>query len=409
MSNCLIATFAQVLENTVMELSLRVKDSAPSATLAMAQKARELRAQGNDVISLSIGEPDFNTPDFIKEAAKKAIDENYSHYTPVSGYPETKEAIIRKFKKDNGLDYKPSQIVVSTGAKQSLYNIFQSIITEGDEVIIPTPYWVTYSDIVKISGGVPKYVETSIETGFKVTEEMLENSVSPKSKAIIFSSPNNPSGAVYDLKELQIIAGFAKRHDLIIIADEIYEHIIYSGKNISIASLPEAYDRTVTVNGLSKAFAMTGWRLGYIGAPEWIAKACELIQGQVTSGANSITQRAAITALDSDISQIQYMIDAFKKRKELMMDWMSKIPALKVAEPMGAFYMFPDVTGTFGKTYCGRTIYTADDLTSLLLEEALVATVSGSAFGDRNCIRISYAASEEQLNEAMMRIKKILS
>lgn len=392
-----------------MELSLRVKDSAPSATLAMAQKARELRAQGNDVISLSIGEPDFNTPDFIKEAAKKAIDENYSHYTPVSGYPETKEAIIRKFKKDNGLDYKPSQIVVSTGAKQSLYNIFQSIITEGDEVIIPTPYWVTYSDIVKISGGVPKYVETSIDTGFKVTEEMLENSVSPKCKAIIFSSPNNPSGAVYDLEELQIIARFAKKHDLIIIADEIYEHIIYSGKNISIASLPEAYDRTVTVNGLSKAFAMTGWRLGYIGAPEWIAKACELIQGQVTSGTNSITQRAAITALDSDISQIQYMIDAFKKRKQLMMEWMSKISVFKVAEPMGAFYMFPDVTGTFGKTYRARTIYNADDLTTLLLDEALVATVSGSAFGDKNCIRISYAASEEQLNEAMMRINEILS
>lgn len=409
MPNCLIATFAQVLENTVMELSLRVKDSAPSATLAMAQKARELRAQGNDVISLSIGEPDFNTPDFIKEAAKKAIDENYSHYTPVSGYPETKEAIIRKFKRVNGLDYKPSQVVVSTGAKQSLYNIFQSIITEGDEVIVPTPYWVTYSDIVKISGGVPKYVETSINTGFKVTEEMLESSVSPKSKAIIFSSPNNPSGAVYDLEELRIIARFAKKHDLIIIADEIYEHIIYSGKNISVASLPEAYDRTVTVNGLSKAFAMTGWRLGYIGAPEWIAKACELIQGQVTSGANSITQRAAITALDSDISQIQYMVDAFKKRKQLMMEWMSKIPVFKVAEPMGAFYMFPDVTGTFGKTYRGRTIYNADDLTSLLLDEALVATVSGTAFGDKNCIRISYAASEEQLNEAMTRIKEILS
>lgn len=392
-----------------MELSLRVKDSTPSATLAMAQKARDLKAKGNDVISLSIGEPDFNTPDFIKVAAKRAIDENYSHYTPVSGYPETKAAIIRKFKRDNGLDYKPSQIVISTGAKQSLYNIFQSIISEGDEILIPTPYWVTYSDIVKISGGIPVFVETSVETGFKVTEEMLENSVSPKCKAIIFSSPNNPSGAVYDIDELKVIARFAEKHDLIIISDEIYEHIIYSGKNTSIATLPGAYERTVTVNGLSKAFAMTGWRLGYIGAPEWLAKACELIQGQVTSGTNSITQRAAITALDSDISQIQYMIDAFKNRKELMMKWASEIPVFKVAEPDGAFYLFPNVSKTFGNTYKGKLIQNADDLTTLILEEAMVATVSGSAFGNENCIRISYAASEEQLNEAMRRIKNLLS
>lgn len=391
-----------------MELSLRLKDSAPSATLAMAQKARELRAKGKDVISLSIGEPDFNTPDFIKEAAKRAIDENYSHYTPVSGYPETKEAIIRKFKRDNNLEYKPSQIVVSTGAKQSLYNIFQSIITEGDEIIIPTPYWVTYSDIVKISGGVPVFVETSVETGFKVTEKMLEDSVTTKSKAIIFSSPNNPSGAVYDMEELKIIADFAERHNLIIISDEIYEHIIYKGKNTSIASLPGAYDRTVTVNGLSKAFAMTGWRLGYIGAPEWLAKACELIQGQVTSGANSITQRAAITALDADLSEIQYMIDAFRKRKDLMMKLALEIPAFKISEPSGAFYLFPNVSKTFGKTYRGRQILNADDLVSLILEEAFVATVPGSAFGDKNCIRFSYAASDEQLIEAMRRIKNLL-
>lgn len=391
-----------------MQLSLRLKGSAPSATLEMAQKARDLRAKGNDVISLSIGEPDFNTPDFIKEAAKRAIDENYSHYTPVSGYPETKAAIIRKFKRDNNLDYSPSQIVVSTGAKQSLYNVFQSIITEGDEVIIPAPYWVTYSDIVKISGGIPVYIETSVETRFKVTEEMLENAVSPKCKAIIFSSPNNPSGAVYDIEELKIIARFAEKHDLIIISDEIYEHIIYKGKNTSIATLPGAYERTVTVNGLSKAFAMTGWRLGYIGAPEWLAKACELIQGQVTSGANSITQRAAIIALDADLSQIQYMVDAFRKRKDLMMKWAAEIPAFQISEPEGAFYLFPNVSQTFGKTYKGRLIQNADDLVSLILEEAHVATVSGSAFGNKNCIRFSYAASEEQLNKAMTRIKELL-
>lgn len=392
-----------------MQLSLRLKHSEPSATLAMAQKARELRAAGNDVISLSLGEPDFNTPDFIKDAAKRAIDENYSHYTPVSGYPELKEAIVKKFKKDNQLDYKPSQIVVSTGAKQSLYNIFQSIITEGDEVMIPTPYWVTYSDIVKISGGVPVYVRTTVDDDFMVTEEMLEKAVTPKCKAIIFSSPNNPSGAVYGEKELKIIAEFSKKHDLIIISDEIYEHIIYSGKNLSIASLPEAYDRTVTVNGLSKAFAMTGWRLGYIGAPEWLAKACETMQGQVTSGANSITQRAAITALGADLTQIQYMIDAFRKRKELMMDWAAKIPAFKVSEPKGAFYLFPDISSTFGKTYEGKLIENSDDLVQLLLEKAFVATVSGSAFGMDNCLRISYAASDEQLNEAMRRIQKLLS
>lgn len=391
-----------------MQLSLRLKDSAPSATLAMAQKARDLKSKGNDVINLSIGEPDFNTPDFIKEAAKNAIDENYSHYTPVSGYPETKEAIIRKFKRENNLDFKSSQIVVSTGAKQSLYNIFQSIITEGDEVLIPTPYWVTYSDIIKISGGVPNLVETSVDTDFKVTEEMLENAITPKCKAIIFSSPNNPSGAVYDIEELKTIACFAEKYDLIIIADEIYEHIIYSGKNISIATLPEARNRTVTVNGLSKAFAMTGWRLGYIGAPEWIAKACELVQGQVTSGANSITQRATIAALDADLSETSYMINAFKKRKDLMMKWVKKIPDFRVSEPLGAFYLFPDVSATFGKTYRGKLILNADDLVSLILEEVFVATVSGSAFGMKDCLRISFAASEDQLNEAMRRIKELL-
>lgn len=391
-----------------MQLSPRLQQLSPSATLVMTQKARELKAEGHDVISLSIGEPDFDTPDFIKEAAKIAIDENYSHYTPVSGYPELKEAIIRKFKRDNKLDYKPSQIVVSTGAKQSIYNVFQSIIGPNDEVIVPAPYWVTYTDIIKLSGGKPIIVETSVDTDFKVTREMLEESITPNCKAIIFSSPNNPSGCVYSSEELHEIAKFAKAHDLIIISDEIYEHIIYQEKPVSIATFEEAYDRTVTINGLSKAFAMTGWRIGYIGAPEWIAKACETLQGQVTSGTNSIAQRTAITALDADLSKIQYMIDAFKKRRKLIMDWVKEIPDFQISEPQGAFYIFPNVSSTFGKTYNGSLIKNADDLALLILEEAHVSTVSGSAFGNNNCLRISYAASEETLNEAMRRIKTLL-
>lgn len=391
-----------------MQLSSRLKQLSPSATLVMTQKARELKAEGHDVISLSIGEPDFDTPDFIKEAAKRAIDENYSHYTPVSGYPELKEAIIRKFKRDNNLTYQASQIVVSTGAKQSIYNVFQSIIGPGDEVIIPTPYWVTYADIVQLSGGNPVFVETSIESGFKATVEMLEKAVSPKSKALIFSSPNNPSGCMYNDEELHAIAKFAQKHDLIILSDEIYEHIVYDKKPVSIATFEEAYDRTVTINGLSKAFAMTGWRIGYIGAPEWIAKACETLQGQVTSGTNSIAQRAAITALDADIVEIQYMIQAFEKRRALMMNWAKKIPLFKMTQPEGAFYIFPDVSATFGKTYHGHLIQNADDLAMLILDEAHVSTVSGSAFGNNNCLRISFAASENTLNEAMLRIKELL-
>src|SRR5690606_8468778 len=375
-----------------MQLSNRLEHLQPPATIAMTQKAREYRAQGKDVISLSIGEPDFDTPDFIKEAAKKAIDENYSHYPPVAGYPELKEAIIRKFKRDNGIEYKPNQIVVSTGAKQSIYNTFQCILSPGDEVIIPTPFWVTYADIIELSGGKPVYVNTSVETHFKANVEMLEKAITPKSKAIIFSSPNNPSGAVYSKEELHEIAKFAQKHDLIIVSDEIYEHIIYGQKMTSIASFPEAYDRTVTVNGLSKAFAMTGWRIGYIGAPAFIAKACDTLQSQVTSGANSIAQRAAITALDADLSQIQYMIDAFKKRRALMMDWVKEIDAFQMPEPEGAFYIFPDVSATFGKTIHGKLIQNSSDLANLILDEAFVSTVPGSAFGMDNCLRMSYAA-----------------
>ncbi len=391
-----------------MVLSSRLKKLQPPATIAMTQKARELKLQGNDIISLSIGEPDFDTPDFVKEAAKKAIDENYSHYPPISGYPELKAAIIYKFNRDNHLTYNPSQIVVSTGAKQSIYNAFQVIIDEGDEVIIPIPYWVTYADIVELAGGKPVFVETSIENDFKASAEMIEKAITPKTKAIIYSSPCNPSGSVYTYNELKEIAQLAQKHDLIIISDEIYEHIVYGQKSVSIASFPEAYDRTVTINGLSKAYAMTGWRIGYIGAPEWIAKACDTLQSQVTSGANSIAQRAAITALNTDPSETHYMIEAFAKRRDLVMNLAKEIPGFKVSEPKGAFYIFPDVSELFGKTFQGITINNSDDLANLILDKAFVSTVPGSAFGIDNCLRISYAASEENLTEAMSRIKELL-
>lgn len=375
----------------------------------MTQKARELKKQGKNVISLSIGEPDFDTPEFIKEAAIQAIHENYSHYTPISGFPELKEAIVNKFKRDNNLIYKPSQIVVSTGAKQSIYNVFQSIINKGDEVIIPVPYWITYADIVKLCGGKPILVGTSIENDFKPTLESLENAVSENSKAIIFSSPCNPSGSVYSKEELQAIATFAQKHDLIILSDEIYEHIVYGEKATSIAEFPEAYERTVTINGLSKAYAMTGWRIGFIGAPEWIAKACENLQSQVTSGANSIAQRAAIAALNAELSQTKYMIDAFAERRNKMIEMIRQVPGFQVKEPKGAFYLFPDVSFWFGKTIKGKTIKNADDLADFFLEEIYVSTVSGSAFGMDNCLRISYAASIDQLEDAMNRIKNVLT
>jgi len=392
-----------------MLLSSRLQKLQPPATIAMTQKAREYKQQGKDVISLSIGEPDFDTPDFVKDAAKKAIDENYSHYPPIAGYPELRDAISRKFKRDNNLEYNTSQIVVSTGAKQSIYNAFQVIINEGDEVIIPTPYWVTYADIVQLAGGVPVFVETSIENEFKASAEMIERKISTKTKAIIYSSPCNPSGSVYTFDELKSIAELAQKHDLIIVSDEIYEHIVYGEKPISIASFPEAYDRTITVNGLSKAYAMTGWRIGYIGAPQWIAKACDTLQSQVTSGANSIAQRAAIAALDADLSETEYMIEAFAKRRDLMMNLAKEIPGFKVTEPKGAFYLFPDVSELFGKTFQGVTIQNSDDLANLILDKAYVSTVPGSAFGSENCLRFSYAASEENLTEAMRRIKELLN
>lgn len=393
-----------------MQLSKRLQNLKPSATIAMSAKARELKSQGIDVISLSIGEPDFNTPDFIKEAAKKAIDENYSGYPPIAGYADLKETICKKFKRDNNIEYTANQVVVSTGAKQSIYNVLQAIVDEGTEVIIPTPYWVSYSDIVELSGGTPVFVEGTLEADFKITPAQLEAAITDKTRAIIYSSPCNPSGSVYTREELKGLAEvLAKYPDVIIISDEIYEHIVYGEKNVSIASFPEVYNQTVTVNGLAKAFAMTGWRIGFIGAPAWLAKACETLQGQVTSGATSIAQRAAITALEADPSSVQYMVDAFAERRELMLGWAKEIPTLKVNEPKGAFYLFPDVTATFGNTYNGVTINNADDLALYLLEHAQVAVVSGSAFGSKNCIRISYAASVEELKEAMTRIKNALA
>lgn len=391
-------------------LSDRINQLATSQTLAMAALARELKAQGKDIISLSLGEPDFNTPDFIKEAAKKAIDENYSTYSPVDGYVELKEAICRKFKRDNNLDYKPANIVVSTGAKQSLYNIAQCMLNDGDEVILPAPYWVSYFEIIKMSGGIPVEVPTSVESDFKITPEQLEQAITPKTKMIWYSSPCNPSGSVYSREELTALAAvLAKYPNIYIVSDEIYEHINFSGTFCSIASIPGMFDRTITVNGVAKAFAMTGWRIGYIGAPEFIAKACTKMQGQVTSGANSIAQRATITAVDADPSVLQDMVNAFKNRRDLVVKLINDIPGLKLNVPEGAFYVFPDVSSFFGKTLRGTLIKNADDFSMYLLAEANVATVTGDAFGNPDCIRFSYATSEEILTEALSRIKAALA
>jgi aspartate aminotransferase len=391
-------------------LSDRINNLSTSQTLAMAALARELKAQGKDIISLSLGEPDFNTPDFIKEAAKKAIDENYSTYSPVDGYVELKEAICRKFKRDNNLDYKPANIVVSTGAKQSLYNLAHCLLNDGDEVILPAPFWVSYSEIIKMSGGIPVEVPTSIDNDFKMTPAQLEAAITPKTKMLWYSSPCNPSGSVYSREEFTALAKVLEKYpNIYIVADEIYEHINFSGTFCSIASIPGMFDRTITVNGVAKAFAMTGWRIGYIGAPEFIAKACTKMQGQVTSGANSIAQRATITAVDADPSVLKYMVNAFHSRRDLVVGLIREIPGLKINVPEGAFYVFPDVSSFFGKTLRGTTIKNADDFSMYLLSEANVATVTGDAFGDPKCIRFSYATSEEQLIEAMKRIKEVLA
>ncbi len=391
-------------------LSDRILNMATSATLAMAAKARELKAEGKDIIGLSLGEPDFNTPDFIKDAAKQAIDDNYNSYTPVDGYGELKQAIITKFKRDNKLSYKPSQIVVSTGAKQCLANVALVLLNKGDEVILPCPYWVSYADIVKLSEGTPVEVKTSIETDFKMTPAQLEAAITSNTKMIWFSSPCNPSGSVYSEQELRALADVLQKHPKIyVVSDEIYEHINYGSDHASMAQFEDMYDRTITVNGVSKAFAMTGWRIGYLGAPEAIARACNKMQGQITSGANCIAQRAVITALEAPPSKVQYMIDEFKARRGLMLNLLSEIDGFSCNVPQGAFYVFPDVSSLFGKTFNGVKINNATDFSLFLLEDALVATVTGDAFGNPNCIRISYAASQKQIIEAVERIKKSLS
>ena len=390
-------------------LSKRINAMATSATLAMAAKARELREEGKDIIGLSLGEPDFNVPEFVKDAAIEAVKDNYHSYTPVDGYGDLKNAIITKFKRDNDLIYTSNQIVVSTGAKQSLANLAMVLLNEGDEVLLPAPYWVSYSDISKLAGGVPVEIPTSIESDFKITPESLKASISSKTKMMIYSSPCNPSGSVYSREELRALADVLIDYpEIIVISDEIYEHINFTGQHTSMAVFEDMYNRTVVVNGVSKAYSMTGWRIGYIGAPDWIARACNKMQGQITSGANCIAQQATITALESSPEKIKYMIDAFKERRKLILRLLLEIPGFKTNKPQGAFYVFPDISYYFGKIIKGTAINTASDFSMYLLEKANVATVTGEAFGNPNCVRISYAASEEAIKEACKRIKKAL-
>ncbi|WP_456462559.1 pyridoxal phosphate-dependent aminotransferase [Lutibacter sp.] len=391
------------------QLSNRINSLPTSETLAMAAKARELKAEGKDIISLSLGEPDFNTPDFIKEAAIQAIHENYSSYSPVDGYLDLKKAICKKFKRDNNLEYKPTQIVVSTGAKQSLANVAMVLLNPGDEVLLPAPYWVSYSAISILAEATYKEIPSTIETNFKITPQQLEDAITPKTKLIFFNSPNNPSGSIYSESEYRALAKVLEKYpNIYVISDEIYEHINYGQSSFSFAAIESMYNRTITVNGVAKAFAMTGWRIGYIGAPEWITKACTKMQGQITSGANSIAQRATITALEAPVSKIQYMVDEFQNRRDMVLNLLSKIEGFKLNVPSGAFYVFPNISAFLGKEIQGYKINTAADFSMFLLEKANVATVTGDAFGAPNCIRISYAASESQLREAVKRIKEAL-
>lgn len=390
----------------MLKVSDRIAGMEVSPTLAMSQKSREMKAQGIDVINLSVGEPDFNTPDHIKEAAKKAIDDNYSHYSPVPGYIELRQAVVNKLKRENDLDYSVDQIVVSNGAKQSITNTMMSIVNKGDEVIIPTPFWVSYSEIVKLAEGVNVFVPASIEQDFKISPEQLEAAITPKTKAFLFSSPSNPTGSLYSKEELRALADvFVKYPDIIIMSDEIYEHINYVGAHESIAQFAELKDRVVVINGVSKGYAMTGWRIGYIAAPLWIAKACGKLQGQMTSGASSIAQIASAAALDGDQSTTVSMRNAFKKRRDLALAQLREIPGFEVREPNGAFYLFPKVSEVFGKSNGTVTINSSTDLSLYLLEQANVATVTGEAFGAPECLRLSYATSEEQMAEAIRRIK----
>jgi aspartate aminotransferase len=381
-----------------------------SATLAMAQKSRDLQAQGIDVINLSIGEPDFDTPQHIKDAAKKAIDNNFTHYPPVPGYESLRKAIVEKFKRENNLEFKTDQIVVSTGAKHSIINVFLTILNPGDEVIVPAPYWVSYPAMVGLAEGEPVFVKCNIDSDFKMTAAQLEAAITPKTRALIFSSPSNPTGNLYSKEELKSLAKVIEKHpNIIVVSDEIYEHINFVGKHESIAQFPEIKDRVVVVNGVSKGYAMTGWRIGYIGAPTWIAKAVTKLQGQFTSGACTIAQKAAEAALNAGVDEPHKMTAIFNKRKDAVLKFMKDIPGLKTNIPEGAFYVFPEVSYFFGKAYDGKTINTSNDLALYLLEKAHVATVAGDAFGSPECLRLSYATSEELMLEALKRIKKALA
>ena len=390
-------------------LTDKINNLPPSATLSMAAKARELKNNGIDIIGLSLGEPDFNTPDFIKNSAIDAINQNYNSYSPVDGYSELKEAICKKFKRDNKIIYNPDQIVVSTGAKQSIANVIQALIKPGEEVILLAPFWVSYSAIVLMADGIPKILESDISNDFKVTAKQINDSISEKTKMVIINSPNNPSGSVYNKDELNEIASVLRNHpDIFILSDEIYEHINYGSEHVSFASIEGMYERTITVNGIAKAFAMTGWRIGYLGAPVWIAKACTKLQGQVTSGANCIAQRATIEANTQSPNKINYMVQEFEQRKDLIIKLLSKIKGFKLNNPGGAFYIFPDISYYFGRKIGDITIKNASDFAIVILEKAHVATVTGDAFGSPKNIRISYAASKENIILAVNRIKDLL-
>lgn len=385
----------------------RVNRLSESQTIQMAKLSRELKAKGLDIIDLSLGEPDFPTPSAVKEAAKKAIDDGYTYYTPVAGYADLREAISRKFKRENNLDYSPEQIVVSTGAKHSIINVVLSLLNPGEEAIIPTPYWVSYSEMIKMAEGEIKFIKTSIDQDFKITPTQLQAALTPKSKLLIFSSPCNPTGSFYSKDELAALVKVIAQHpSLHVISDEIYEHINFDGKHESIAQFEEIKDRVITVNGVSKGFAMTGWRIGYIGAPLAIAKACDKIQGQFTSGTSSVSQRAALAALEGGLETTKEMVSVFKRRRDLVLEELRKIPNLRVNTPPGAFYVFPDVSAYFGKSFNGMTIHNADDLCTYLIQEVHVGIVTGRAFGDDHCVRISYATSTEKLQEAMRRLQK---
>ncbi|MEY5041464.1 MAG: hypothetical protein RLZZ414_1012 [Bacteroidota bacterium] len=390
-------------------LSDRIKSMTESATIAMSQLSREMKAQGIDVISLSIGEPDFNTPDKVKQAAKDAIDQNFSKYPPIAGFEDLKQAICDKFKTENNIDYSPSQIIVSTGAKQSIANVILALVNEGDEVLLPAPYWVSYIELIKLAGGIPVEIPSSVENDFKVSAQDIAKAITPKSKLIIYSSPCNPSGSVFTAQELREIADVVlQKEDLYILADEIYEYINFTNDSVSIASFPDVYDRVATVNGVAKGFAMTGWRLGYMGGPTWLVKACNKIQGQITSGTNTIAQKATIEALKMGRSSTLFMQEAFLRRRNLMLDAFKNIPLAKINVPKGAFYLFPDMSAYFGKKYENHAINNANDLCLFLLHEAKVALVAGDSFGSPNCIRISYASSDDRLIEAMQRIESAL-